>query len=53
VCLEQGLPTDQLQVYVTKLMQITDIPDKFLLTEEQLVQIAIEEDISIAQGTCF
>jgi hypothetical protein len=31
-------------------MQTTKIPDKFKLTEEQLIQIAMEENISIADG---
>jgi hypothetical protein len=53
MCLEQGLSPDQLQVYVKQLIQTTEIPDKFILTEEQLVQIAIEENISLAQGICL
>jgi hypothetical protein len=50
MCLKQNLPKEQWQVYIEKLVKTTDAPDKFLLTEEQLVQIAIEENISIAEG---
>jgi hypothetical protein len=53
MCLKQGFPREQLQVVVKNLMQTTKIPHKFILTEEQLVQIAVENDISIAQGICL
>jgi len=51
--LKQGLPREQLQIFIKTLMQTTEIPGKFILTEEQLVQIAIENDISIAKGICL
>jgi positive regulator of sigma E activity len=50
LCLKQDLSTQQQQLYFKKLTQITDIPDKFKLTEEQLVQIAIEENILIGDS---
>ncbi len=50
MCLKQDLPKEQWHAYVQKLMQTTEVPDKFRLTEEQLIQIATEENISIAQG---
>ncbi len=53
MCLEQGLLKEQLPDYVEKLMQTTEIPDKFKLTEKQLVQIAMGENMSIAQGICL
>ncbi len=50
MCMKQDHSKEQWQAYVKKLMETTEISDKFLLTEEQLVQIAIEENISIEQG---
>jgi positive regulator of sigma E activity len=50
MCLKQDLSTQQQQLYFKKLTQITEIPNKFKLTEEQLVQIAIEENILIGDS---
>jgi hypothetical protein len=50
MCLKQDLPTEKLQVYIEELMKTTKIPDKFKLTEEQLIQIAIEDNISMTDG---
>lgn len=51
--MKQGFSSDQLQHYVKKLIQTAKIPDKLILTKEQLVQIIVEEDISLAEGICF
>ncbi|CAF0769866.1 unnamed protein product [Adineta steineri] len=47
ICLKQGLHAEQLEVYFENLIQTIEIPDKFQLTEEQLNQIVIEENIPI------
>ena len=53
MCMQENDSEEQWQTYVEKLMRTTQMPDKFLFTEEQLVQIAMEENISISQGNCF
>lgn len=53
MCMQEDDSEEQWQTYVEKLMRTTQIPDKFLFTEEQLVQIAMEENISISQGNGF
>lgn len=37
-------------LYLEKLMRTTEIPERFQLTEEQLVQIAIEESIQLTDS---
>ena len=51
--MKENDPQEQWEFFVAKLMQTTPTPNRFVLTEEQLVQIAMEENLSIAQGICF
>ena len=37
-------------LYLERLMRTIDIPERFQLTEEQLVQIAIEDNIQFTNG---
>ena len=51
ICLKQGVPPEHLQSHLAQLIPTVGVPDKFELTAEQLVQIAIRENVSIAQST--
>ena len=51
ICLKQGVPAEHLQSHLAQLIPPVDVPDKFELTAKQLVQIAIRENVSIAQRT--
>ena len=51
ICLKQGVLPEHLQSHLAQVIQTVDVPDKFELTAEQLVQIAIRENIPIAQST--
>ncbi|CAF0888177.1 unnamed protein product [Adineta ricciae] len=45
ICLKQNLTMDAPGLYLERLMRTIEIPERFQLTEEQLVQIAIEDSI--------
>ncbi|CAF4852933.1 unnamed protein product, partial [Rotaria magnacalcarata] len=48
ICAKQDLATAPIQSYLQKLLEEVRLTDEFKLTEEQLIQIAIEENISLA-----
>ncbi|CAM4915049.1 unnamed protein product [Rotaria socialis] len=48
ICAKQDLTTAPIQSYLQKLLEEVQLTDEFKLTEEQLIQIAIEENISLA-----
>ncbi|CAF2090381.1 unnamed protein product [Rotaria magnacalcarata] len=48
ICVKQDLATAPIQSYLQKLLEEVRLTDEFKLTEEQLIQIAIEENISLA-----
>ncbi|CAF4798268.1 unnamed protein product, partial [Rotaria socialis] len=50
ICAKQDLTTAPIQSYLQKLLEEVQLTDEFKLTEEQLIQIAIEENISLADG---
>ncbi|CAF1222036.1 unnamed protein product [Adineta ricciae] len=45
ICLKQNLTMEAPGLYLERLMRTIEIPERFQLTEEQLVQIAIEDNI--------
>ncbi|UJR22823.1 hypothetical protein I4U23_025853 [Adineta vaga] len=49
ICLKQNLSMEPTHLYLEKLIQTTEVTDRFQLTEEQLIQIAFEENIQIAE----
>lgn len=53
MCLKQNFSYDQLQTYVKELIETNKLPNRFVLTDEQLVRIAIEENISLAESICL
>lgn len=50
ICLKQGFSKEQVEADFKKFEKTTTIAQNFELSEEQLVQIAMEEEVSMSDG---